>query len=359
MSGKRVHSKSNQELASSKPDSNIIDPTLLGRWSQTETTSAFFDVLAHFMLSCRSPHTRRNYGRDIREFYEFTQKIGATITNISDVTEKLVLLWEKQLIDQHTQYNGSRRRVVQTSVARKLSALSSLLTFAQKRKLLDQNCMENLTRPRIKRESKTNALTADEVKTLLALAEQECAKPMDGGPHHSRTYASARLRYVVMYTLFSVGMRVDELCELRIADLEVTPQCARLHMTTKGGETHNPIIHERTLRYLQQYIAEFRKDSSSGDLLFVRAQKVKQEVKLTQGAVYAMITELAARAGISKKVSPHSCRATLATMLHLRGIPIGQIQELLGHKQITTTAIYIKKANEVSEAAAAKIDILE
>ena len=334
----------------------LLDARDLGRWSQSETTTLFADVLAHFLLSCRSPHTRRNYGRDIREFYEFAKSVGAHVEHIADVTEKLALLWEKQLTDQHSKYLGSRRRVVQTSIARKLSALSSLLTFAQKRKLLDRNCMENLSRPRIKRESKTNAFTADEVKQVLARAELELS---NCDPKDQRGRASKKLRYVVLYTLFSVGMRVDELCELRIGDLEVTPTFTRLHMTSKGGETHSPIIHERTLRYLQEYISEFRAGKSNENLLFVRAQKVSSEVKLTQGAVYGMITELARAAGISKKVSPHSCRATLATLLHHRGIPIGQIQELLGHKQITTTAIYIKKANELSEAAATKIDILD
>lgn len=355
MTQKNISSKE-QSLPQIARDDVALQRRRLGEWSQSETTQAFFDVLAHFLLSCKSEHTRRNYGRDIREFVEFAKAMGVEVTVVSDVTEKLALLWERQLNEVHSRYSGSRRRVVQTSVARKLSALSSLLTFAVKRKLLEKNCMEDISRPKIKRESKTNALSADELKKILAQAELEWRLETEKG---SRTYASARLRYFVLYTLFSVGMRVDELCELRIGDIESTPEFTRLHMTTKGGQTHSPIIHERTALLLKEYIAEFRRDRGPSDLLFVRAQKTRNEVKLTQGAVYEMITKLAARAFIDKKISPHSCRATLATLLHLRGIPIGQIQELLNHKQITTTAIYIKKANELQEAAATKIDILD
>lgn len=346
----------NKELK--KHETNLPARTLdLGKWSQSETTTAIADVLAHFLLTLKSPHTRRNYHRDILEFIDFSFELGAPVRDVRDVTEKMVLLWEAALQQKHSRYQGSRRRVVQTSLARKLSSLSSMLSFAHKRKLIDANCMDTITRPRIKRESKTNAFTADEVKRILAFAAEATNTLTDG--KDERTRRSVALRYAVLYTLFSVGMRVDELCELRIGDLEVTADFARLHMTAKGGQSHAPIIHGRTVEVLQNYINTFRPGARNDDLLFVRAQKVKNETKLTQQAVYEMITSLAKEAGIDKKVSPHSCRATLATLLHGRGVPIGQIQELLNHKQITTTAIYIKKANELSEAAATKIDILE
>lgn len=326
----------------------------LGAWSQQETSTVFADVLAHFLLSLQSDHTRKNYSRDIEEFYMFCRELGIEPQHITDITEKTILLWHKNLNERHTQYVESRRRTVQSTIARKLSSVSSLLTFAFKRGLLQKNVALHVTRPKVKRESKTNALTADETKLLLrtALDQATNADPQ------TRQYKSNKLRYAVLYTLFSVGMRVDELCELRIADLEVTPQFARLHMTAKGGETHSPIIHEKSLGVLQNYIEEFRKNISTQDYLFVRVQNVKTQSKLTQAAVYLMISELGKLAGINKRISPHSCRATLATLLHNKGVPIAQIQDLLNHKQITTTAIYIKKAQELDEAAATKIDIL-
>lgn len=336
---------------------NSLHKTIdLGEWASQELTAFLPDVLSHFLLTLKSAHTRRNYLRDIQEFIAFTRELGLTIQYIYEITEKTVLLWNQSLLKQHSQYSGSRTRVIQSSIARKLCALSSLLNFAKKRKLIDSNCVELIPRPKIKRESKTNAMTADELKKILAVAETD-AKNFYGV--NTLKYRSARLKYAVLFTLFSVGMRVDELCELRIGDLEETQQFFRLHMTAKGGEAHSPIIHENTAKVLKEYIAEIRLNTVPENLLFVRAHKTKIETKLTQVAVYGMITELAKRAEIDKKVSPHSCRATLATLLHHNGVPIGQIQDLLNHKQITTTAIYIKKANEVAEAAATKIDILK
>ena len=204
-------------------------------------------------------------------------------------------------------------------------------------------------------DGKTNAFTDAEVRLVLAhCAGRRDALRTEGG----RPFRSWALRHAVIATLFTVGMRVDELCEVRLGDIERTPEFTRLHMTAKGGEAHSPIIHEATSRMLAAYATEFRAGAGPAEFLFLRAQAVRNETRLTQSAIYAMITEVAREVGIDKKVSPHSCRATLATLLHNGGVPIGHIQDLLNHKQITTTAIYIKKAEALKEAAATKIDIL-
>jgi hypothetical protein len=106
-----------------------------------------------------------------------------------------------------------------------------------------------------------------------------------------------------------------------------------------------------------KYIQELRPNAKEDDYLFIRVQNVKNNTKLTQPAIYKMVIESAKKAGIEKKVSTHSCRATLATLLHNQGTPIGQIQTLLNHKDITTTSIYIKKANEIEESAAMKLNL--
>jgi integrase/recombinase XerD len=334
-------------LASPMPD--------LSDWVKRNTTSALSDLVSHFLLSCRSTHTRRAYALDIRGFLEFSERIGVTVRDALDITEKLALLWNEDLREKHSRYQGSRRRVVQTSVARHLSALSSLLDFAVKRGLIEKNCLKLITRPKIKRESKTNALTPEELKLILAAALEEVATAES--ENNQKKYRKARLEYALLYTLLSVGMRVDELCELRLGDFEQTPQFSRLHMTSKGGETHSPIIHDNTAKIIREYVKEFRSDALEGDFLFSPKGRGPFSKKITQPTVYKIIQRLTKATGISKHLSPHSCRATLATILHNKGVPIGQIQELLNHKQITTTAIYIKKSQELKESAATKIDI--
>lgn len=322
--------------------------------------NALAQAAEHFLLTFRSEHTRRNYERDLREFLAWAKEQGQLLNAFSDITETLALRWQAALHAHHTRHGDARGRVVQTTVARKLSTLSSFLGFAQKRRFTDANPLALLQRPRIRRESRTNALTLEEAQRLLSYLELRCteaAADAESGGMRSLAYRSARLRFAVVFTLLTVGMRVDELCELRLGDFERTPQWARLHMTAKGAESHSPILHDDTTRVLVSYIEEFRAHAEPAEHLFVRAQKVRKSGKLSQAAVFQMITESALAMGIDKRLSPHSCRATVATLLHNQGVPIGQIQDLLNHKQITTTAIYIKKAQELEEAAARKLKL--
>jgi integrase/recombinase XerD len=166
-------------------------------------------------------------------------------------------------------------------------------------------------------------------------------------------------------------MRVEELCSLKIKDLEpLQDDNWRLHMIAKGLETHAPIIHRKTAHLLKDYIQQFRSFAQKDDFLFVSSalKEMDPAVKprddrastpLHRTSVFHMIKICAKEAGIEKNISPHSCRATLATLLHQNGVPIAQIQSLLNHKQMTTTSIYIKKSDELAQAAATKIDLLD
>ncbi len=351
---KNQNTREEVQLTTMSNASGVALPFNFTDWIKADTTSAIGDLISHFLLNCRSAHTRRAYALDLSSFLQFAQSIGVPVCDAHDISEKLALLWQEHLREKHSQYQGSRKRVVQTSVARHLSAVSSLLDFAVRRGLLEKNCLKLISRPKIKRESKTNALTPTEIKVLMQTALNEVNKWKDKNSHK---YEAARLWHTVLYTLLSVGMRVDELCELRVGDFEETPQFSRLHMTAKGGESHSPIIHETTAQNIRNYLSEFRSGVKHDELLFSRREKSGRRCKLTQPAVYKIIQKFSLLAGIDKHLSPHSCRATIATLLHNNGVPIGQIQELLNHKQITTTAIYIKKAQELEESAATKIDI--
>ena len=318
-------------------------------WLQSSPTEEIQSAFSHFLITQKSVHTRRNYGRDISDFLKFCTDNSWHVAVLSQIKEEFINLWKIQLFK-----NGDK----ETSVARKLAALSSFLNFGVKRGLISKNVVLLVNRPHISEISRTNALTLAEMTDLLNFLKtnKETLKNLEP---KSRKYASAALRYAVIHTLISVGMRVDELCGLHIGSLEELPDRARLNLTLKGGYEHVVVIHPQTHAILKAYIQEFRATCSPNELLFVRAQNCKNKTqKLTQAAVYQSITESARHAGITTHLSPHSCRATLATLLHNAGTPIGQIQDLLGHKRISTTSVYIKKAEERSQAAAVQIDLL-
>lgn len=339
-------------------------PVKIGDWAKSNKPPTFADVVGHFLLSRQSHNTREAYARDIRDFLKYANRIEAPVFELDDVTERLVLLWQKDLQRRHTKFAGSHRRVIQTSVARKLSSLASLMRFAQKRGLVANNPFELITRPKLRPSSKTNALNFDEVKTVLsrALEAQDEAREEWKTHPNGRTlknYKAAALRHMIFTVLFTVGLRVDELCELRIADVEDNGNYTRLHMTTKGGDVHSPIIHQKTAKSLLRYIDEFRSNADVDEYIFVRSQNVQNKTRMSTKTIYDMVKDFVAECGIRKRITPHSCRATLATLLHRKSVPIGQIQELLNHKNIITTSLYIKKASELEDAAATKIDLID
>ena len=304
------------------------------------------EVIQWFIQSFKSENTQQSYSRDLEEFFLFSYKfLKIKITTLKQITERLVILWKESL----SSFSLS-------SIARKLSSLSSFLTFSKKRGLIDSNVLELIKKPKIDKRGKTNILNQEEVLKLLEFAKKQFQISKS---KKSRSYCVWRLRYTVMYTLFTVGMRAEELCELKINSLENVGQFWRLHMVTKGNITHSPVIHPNTAQILLEYKNEFRSDAGPQDYFFIRTQMSKNLTKLNRISVFDMIKVSVKESCIFKEISPHSFRATLATLLHSQGIPIIQIQSLLNHKLTSTTSIYIKKSAEFSESATQKIDFLE
>lgn len=320
----------------------------LAKWCQQEPTEQLSDVVVHFLLGFSSINTKRSYLYDIKNFIQFSESINNKIDFISQIDEKLLILWHNSLHDS--------KLFTTKTIRRKLNSISSLLEFCKKRKLIKTNPMYLINKPKLIEKSCTNAFNENEVKKILRYLENTCDE-LSQENNCSRKYKSTLLQYTIILTLFSVGMRVNELCELKIKDIEKAGDITRLRMIVKGQKIHFPIIHAKTAKVIQEYINILRRHAKDEDYLFVRVQSVSQENKLSQVAIYKMVTDVSKKVGIDKKVSPHSCRASLATILHNQGVPIGQIQSLLNHKDITTTAIYIKKADELEESAATKLDL--
>lgn len=295
-------------------------------------------------MKFQSRNTQRSYFNDIKSFVYFLHQQKISIENISDIKQEYIVLWRDSL-----------KNTTQSTLRRKLYSLSSLFEFAIKRDLTKENPFDLIQKPRLKMESKTNSFTLDEVKKILAILKEQATQNQ-----------SCMLNYAIIATLFSVGMRVSELCALQIGDLETVGNMTRIHIrNAKGKREHSPIIHQSTAQLLQDYISKMRAQAPRDASIFIRKKSNNTDPMdplishITSRAVYDMINTAAIQAGITKKISPHSCRATLATLLHNKGVPISQIQQLLNHKSITTTSVYIKKASELEEAAATKIDIFE
>ncbi|BBH52992.1 tyrosine-type recombinase/integrase [Fluviispira sanaruensis] len=305
-----------------------------------------FEKVTCFLSTFRSKNTRESYENDLRDFFCFCfYKLNCKINELNQITERIILLWKYDLSSLKS-----------ASVRRKLSSLSSFFNYLVKRKLYDRNIMILVKRANVSKESKKNILTLNEVIQVINHLHLKCSEFKH---KNFRLYGNWRLRYTALYTLFTVGMRVDELCLLKINSLEKEGDVWRLNMLAKGNIQHRPIIHSETAAVLMDYIKEFRTGSASEAPLLIKTQATKKLTRLSRSSIYDMVKISVKSAGISKEISPHSCRATLASLLHQNGVPIIEIKNLLNHKLVTTTAIYLKNTHDELQAAIKKIELFD
>ena len=325
--------------------SRSLPSNALGGWLHKHSALEQFEPLTHFLLQFQSDHTRRNYFADIEHFFAFWNENGTNLAqSLNQINEKHILLWLEQFKQSSTR-------------ARKLASLSSFMKFCEIRRWTEHNPCVLIKRPSVTNRKTSQALSEEEVECLMHHLHFRAFDFVYSGSHAIRQKGTALLRFSVLHTLFTVGMRVDELCEMRICDLDLASESPKLRFVTKGGDEHTTLISNSCAEVIQFYLAEMRSHAEANDTVFIRVQDSRKRVKLSQTSVFQMIRSAATEAGINKTLSPHSARATVATVLHRSGVPLGFIQRLLNHKQITTTAKYVKKANERSESAALKAPV--
>jgi integrase/recombinase XerD len=132
---------------------------------------------------------------------------------------------------------------------------------------------------------------------------------------------------LIMHTLYSSGLRVSELCNLRKEDVDINNNFL-LVKQGKGNKTRKTVI--------DQELAKNLLNLSSGDYVFAK----NSGERLSERSIQMLLSSAKKRAGIRKKVTPHTLRHSFATHLLESGTSIRVIQELLGHENLQTTQIY-------------------
>ena len=142
----------------------------------------------------------------------------------------------------------------------------------------------------------------------------------------------------IIETLYSCGLRVSELCDLKLSNLFFNEQYIRV-IGKADKERHVP-IGSSAIKYIQIYTNEIRNhlqiQKGNEDIIFLN----RRGRRLTRVMIFTIVKNLVEKAGIDKVVSPHSFRHSFATHLVEGGADLRAVQEMLGHESITTTEIY-------------------
>ena len=144
--------------------------------------------------------------------------------------------------------------------------------------------------------------------------------------------------------LYGCGLRVSELIDLKISNINFKE--LYLKVEGKGDKTRYVPLAKFTAKLIKEYISEVRSkykiNKKCEDILFLNSRGSA----MSRVIVFIIIKELTEKAGINKKISPHTFRHSFATHLLQNGADLRYIQEMLGHSSITTTEIYTHLKNE-------------
>jgi len=140
----------------------------------------------------------------------------------------------------------------------------------------------------------------------------------------------------IIETLYGSGLRVSELVNLRLTDIHYKE--GFITVTGKGNKQRLVPISNKALKEIEIYKADRNHLPAIHDQNIVFLNRRGR--KLTRAMIFTIIKDLAARAGIRKKISPHTFRHSFATHLIEGGADLRAVQEMLGHESILTTEIY-------------------
>ncbi|MEX1195225.1 MAG: site-specific tyrosine recombinase XerD [Dehalococcoidia bacterium] len=224
-----------------------------------------------------------------------------------------------------------QRGYTETSVARKVAAVRSFYAFLSAEGLVTNNPTEGLTSPRVGK-TLPKAISPNEVDELL---EQP---GMRATPEAKRDKAMLEL-------LYATGMRVTELVSLDVISINVDPTRPYVRCMGKGAKERTIPIHEQALEALTDYLDEGRpmlvraKDESA---LFLN----RRGERLTRQGFWLILKGYARAANLSPDITPHTLRHSFATHMLRGGMPLRNVQEMLGHANISTTQVYTHLTSE-------------
>ena len=148
----------------------------------------------------------------------------------------------------------------------------------------------------------------------------------------------------IIEVLYGCGLRVSELIDIKISNINFKENYIKV--TGKGNKTRFVPLANYTAELIQEYIKEIRSEckvtKKHEDTLFLNSRGTN----MSRVVVFLIIKELTDKAGVSKKISPHTFRHSFATHLLQNGADLRFIQEMLGHSSITTTEVYTHLKNE-------------
>jgi integrase/recombinase XerD len=261
-----------------------------------------------------SDHTVTAYGTDVAQFLRTLRerKMNPASFSVKDAEDYI----------RDLSKNFGKPLSVST-LARKISSLRNFFDYLVLRNYVPSNPWVKVKTPRLRKRS-PDFLTKEEVERMLRVSEQ---KERD---------------HLILSLLYYCGLRVSELCNLRVSDVSFSPAFVRIEMG-KGRKDRIVPLNNSLASKLRLYVEKREKEAE--EYLFGTA------TRLHPSTVFRIVRKYASLCNIRKRVHPHTLRHSFATHLLQKRVNVRVVQELLGHANLSTTSTYLHLLDEEKFAA--------
>ena len=305
-----------------------------------------------WFANIRNPKTKKAYREDVTDFRQFVgiERPG----EFRQVTRAHVIAWRDDI---------DRRALAPSTVRRKLSALSSLFEYLCEQNAVTHNPVKGVKRPKANNnEGKTPALDDMQARALLD-APPVTRKIGKGKNKKTIPYLKGIRDQAILATLLFHGIRRDELCRLKVGDVQRRDGILQFRIEGKGDKIRYIPVSVLTQKLLAIYLeAAGHGDDLKGALF----RPVRNRVTGTldkplhpESVLRDIVKHYAKQVGISVDVHGfcvHSLRATAATNALSHNADISKVQTWLGHANISTTRLYDKRGNRPEESPTFKVE---
>ena len=271
-----------------------------------------FEIFLRFERNF-SDNTLDAYVRDIKKLKDYAEEDLANVGPDSIDYENL----------QEYIFNLSKQKFSERSQARWISSIKAFFKFLLEDEFREDNPAALLEGPKLGLYL-PDTLSLHDINKIITAIEVDT----DLGKRNQS----------IIEVLYGCGLRVSELIDLKISNINFREQYIKVN--GKGNKTRFVPLADYTAELLESYIKDVRSKGKINkkyeDTLFLNSRGTS----MSRVIVFLIIKELTDKAGVNKKISPHTFRHSFATHLLQNGADLRYIQEMLGHSSITTTEIY-------------------
>lgn len=264
-----------------------------------------------------SKKTIISYENDLELFNTFLKE--NKITNITSIDYNTIRKYLSHLHDK--KYESS-------SISRKISALRTFFKYSIKEKYIKNNPMTLISNPK-KEKKLPKYLNYEEIEKLLnSIDTSELEGIRDK---------------LIIELLYSTGIRVSELVNIKIKDIKIKEN--QINILGKGNKERIVLFGETAKESIKIYLNAY-KEFFKGNILNEYLLINKKGKQLSTNKIELIVKDVLRKSALKLNISPHTLRHTFATHMLDSGADLKSVQELLGHENLKTTAIYTHVSNE-------------